>query len=66
MKQDPTHRDVESLNHNILKIDLDDLAVESMEQRIELTLAAIFDTTIWDGPGGPGQPCGQFTCTTNV
>ena len=65
--QHPKTTDVESFNDNILRIDLEDLQVDAMEQRIELALASLFDIDIWDDPGGPpgdpNQPCGQFSCT---
>ncbi len=62
MKQhDPKNTDVKSYNDNILCIDLDELEVDAMEQRIELALASIFDGDLWDGPD-PSQPCGQFSC----
>ena len=61
-KREPRSADVESFNENILHIDLDDLEVDAMEQRIELALASIFDDDVWDGPGDPSQPCGQFSC----
>lgn len=65
-KRNPGSQDIESFNDNILHIDLDDLEVDAMEQRIELALASIFDGDVWDDPGGPpgdpNQPCGQFSC----
>ena len=61
-KQDPKASDVKSYNDSILCIDLDDMEIHTMEQRIELALASIFDGDLWDGPGDPSQPCGQFSC----
>ena len=55
--------DIDSLNQNILKIDLDDLAVDAMEKRIELTLATLLGGDLWDGPGDPNEPCSQFSCS---
>ena len=67
MSNNPTaNRDIESLNQNIMQIDLDSVTVESMEQRIELTLAALFDADLLNGPGEPGEPCSQFTCNTYI
>lgn len=56
--------DIQSLNHSILEIDLDDLEVEALDQRIELSLAALFGVESVGGDlmaesGG----CGQFMCT---
>ncbi len=56
--------DLESFNNNILRIDLDDVEVDAMEQRIELALASIFDGDLWGGPEEPGQPCNQFSCSS--
>jgi len=65
MKQkNSTRKDIQSLNQNILKIDLEDLQVDALEDRIEMTLANLFGLEIWDGPGDPSQPCGQFSCTS--
>ncbi len=60
-----THNDIDSLNQNILAIDLNDLEAEALEQRIELTVASVFDTEVWDNglPPGGDEPCGQFSCT---
>ena len=58
----PATADVESFNDNILRIDLDDMEIDVMEQRLELALASVFDTDFW-GPEEPGQPCAQFSCT---
>lgn len=56
--------DIQPLNHHILEIDLDDLEVETLDQRIELSLAALFGV---EGAAGDlvteNGPCGQFTCT---
>ncbi len=66
MKKHDLKKDIVSFNDDILRIDLDDLEVDAMEQRIELALAAIFDGDVWDDPGGPpgdpNTPCGQFSC----
>ena len=60
MKQKNTGpHDIDSLNQNILSIDLDDLEVEAMEQRIEMTLATLFGADFW---GDPGE-CGTFACS---
>ncbi len=57
-------QDIQSLNQNILNIDIEDLHVEALEDRIEMTLANLFGLEMWDGPGDPTQPCGQFSCTS--
>ncbi len=67
MKKHDLKKDIVSFNDDILRIDLDDLEVDAMEQRIELALASIFDGDVWDDdpggpPGGPAQPCDQFSC----
>ncbi len=64
-KHYPKTPDVESFNGKILSIDLEDVEVVAMEQRIELALASLFDGDLWDDPGGPpggDEPCGQFSC----
>ena len=64
-KSAPATPDVESFNRSILRIDLDDVEVDAIEQRIELAVASIFDGDLWDDsgpPGGPSQPCDQFSC----
>ncbi|MCP4660204.1 MAG: hypothetical protein GY856_32790 [bacterium] len=49
--------EIECLNSLILNIDLDDLEVEQLEQRIELTVAAICS----DFDPDPSD-CAQFSC----
>lgn len=50
--------DIESLNETIVNIDLDDLEVEALDERIELTLAVLF------GDEGVGEStCGEFSCS---
>lgn len=61
-KHDSKTTDIESFNGNILCIDLDDMQIDGMEQRIELALASIFDGDLWEEPGDPSQPCEQFSC----
>ncbi|MEM7354421.1 MAG: hypothetical protein AAF657_26680 [Acidobacteriota bacterium] len=56
--------DIASLNQNILSIDLGDLEVEPMEQRLEMTLATLFGADFWEGPDDdPANNCNQFSCT---
>lgn len=66
-RNDPTASDladVQSLNHAILEIDLDDLQVETLDQRIELSLAALFGAESTAGDlMADGGSCGQFICT---
>jgi len=60
MRNQPEHLpspEIECLNSLILNIDLDDLEVEELEQRIELSVAAICS----DFDPGPGD-CAQFSC----
>ena len=54
--------DIDSLNENILHIDLDDLEIEAMEQRVELTLASMFGD-LFEVPPGTDEPCGSFSCS---
>lgn len=58
-------RDIESLNETILAIDLDDLEVEALDQRIELSLAVLFGETDGGAANSECQTfnCHQFTCT---
>ncbi len=55
-------KDIESFNDNILRIDLDDLEVGAMEQRLELTVASLFDGDGWGLLPGGGSGCDQFSC----
>ncbi len=61
-KSDSDYQDISSLNQNILHIDLDDIEVEAMEQRVELTLASLFGD-LSDGPMQADAPCGSFSCS---
>ena len=56
-----TH-DIDCLNQNILHIDLDDLGIDAMERRVELTLASVFGD-LFEDPPGTDQPCGTFSCS---
>lgn len=62
-KKGKLNRDIDSLNQNILHIDLGDLEVEPMEQRIEMTLATLFGGDLFQEPGEPSNPCGQYVCS---
>ena len=55
--------DVHCLNDNILRIDLDELEIETLDQRIELALATLFGEAGAEGAGNLQVGCGQFTCT---
>lgn len=55
-------QDIDSLNQNILHIDLDNLEIEAMEQRVELTLASLFGD-LYEDPPGSDEPCGTFSCS---
>ncbi len=60
MKEQPepfSSTEIECLNRLILNIDLDDLEVEELEQRIELSVAAM----VSDFDPDPGD-CAQFSC----
>lgn len=58
MKHQSPPRDIESLNELIVNVDLDELEAEALDERIELTVAALFGD-----PVGDPAACGQFSCT---
>ena len=51
-------QDLASFNSKILDLDLDEIEVEALEQRIEMAVAMI----VADGPMDPDS-CNGFSCT---
>ncbi len=54
----PSTAAMTSFNERILEIDLDDLQAESLENRLELTLATLLGTAV----AGKDVGCHQFGC----
>ncbi len=64
MEQNPQSlkcTDITCFNNSILQIDLDDLALEVLDQRLELAIVNLWGTPV--EPSGPDTQCTQFTCT---
>jgi hypothetical protein len=59
--------DIECFNDRIFHIDLDDLEVETLDQRIELSLAVLFGE-LGNGDGGESQSgCSPYhSCEPNT
>lgn len=54
---------IHSLNETLVNIDLDDLTVEALDERIELSLAVIF--AVESESNLPPDECAQYSCTMN-